>query len=219
MVELSVKIASSFDDCTRRIVTASETERFMLNRGALITGYQSSSERMMGSAMRFQNITIPYKSTIDSAYVKMYSASNQYNSGCKTLFSAENVGNPDNFEDDDKDTFDARYANNTTATVAWDNISGWTLNQAVSSPDIKTVIQEIVNRADWAAGNSIVIFWEDFAGRSSASSWATRYTFAYDNGAYLPYLLINYTPATTGGAFTFPKKIRSEESLSFLPSE
>ncbi|MFW9899899.1 MAG: hypothetical protein ACFFDY_01270 [Candidatus Thorarchaeota archaeon] len=47
--------------------------------------------------------------------------------------------------------------NLTTASVNWNNEGAWTLDTAYDSPDIKTIIQEIVNRGGWASGNDIQI--------------------------------------------------------------
>ncbi len=48
------------------------------------------------------------------------------------------------------------HSNHTTATVAFPNLMG-SSNDQKTSPDIKTIVQEIVNRSDWSSGDSITI--------------------------------------------------------------
>lgn len=45
----------------------------------------------------------------------------------------------------------------TTASVSW-TPSAWVTSTLYDTPDLKTVIQEIVNRAGWVSGNSIMLF-------------------------------------------------------------
>ncbi|MGD9611917.1 MAG: Ig-like domain-containing protein [Kiritimatiellia bacterium] len=45
----------------------------------------------------------------------------------------------------------------TTAAVPWSVASAWAEDGVYTSPDIKTIVQEIVNRPGWASGNPIAI--------------------------------------------------------------
>jgi hypothetical protein len=82
--------------------------------------------------------------------------------------------------------------------VDWDSISAWVVNNDYNSPEIKTVIKEIVDRSGWASGNDIVIFWDDFEDRSTHASGCYRHAYSYDGGStYAPKLHIEYT---AGGA-------------------
>lgn len=47
--------------------------------------------------------------------------------------------------------------NLTTATVAWNGEGAWTTDNTYDSPDIKTIIKEIVDRGGWVSGNDIQI--------------------------------------------------------------
>jgi len=44
----------------------------------------------------------------------------------------------------------------TDANIVWD-VANWTVNIAYAAPDLKTIIQEIVDRPGWEAGNNIMI--------------------------------------------------------------
>jgi hypothetical protein len=59
----------------------------------------------------------------------------------------------------------------------------------VTSPDIETVIQEVVDRADWDSANNLALFLRDSLGNH------VRYIndMSYDGVAYSAKILIYYT--------------------------
>lgn len=67
----------------------------------------------------------------------------------------------------------------TAAAVAWTVSSAWAENGVYTSPDIKTVVQEIVNRPGWASGNPLAIQM-----RNTASSGGYQWIYAYESAAY-----------------------------------
>jgi hypothetical protein len=100
------------------------------------------------SGMRFQNITIPAAATITSAYITGYVESNTYDNANMKIY-----GN----DVDDAATYSTGAKvisrNRTTAYTSWvaDGVStGW-----ANSPDLSTVVQEIIDREGWASGNDI----------------------------------------------------------------
>lgn len=116
-----------------------------------------------GGGIRFENITIPQGATINSAYFILQSYDNYIGSGTKSYVTGEDVDNAVEF------TTEEDYLNRdrTTAKVAWDDIPRWYMGVDYNSPEIASIIQEIVNRVGWVSGNDIVIFWDDHDGRSS----------------------------------------------------
>jgi len=84
----------------------------------------------------------------------------------------------------------------TTANVTWDSIQAFTDQTVYYSPDIKTVIQEIVNRPGWVSGNTITIFWEDFENRSTAGAYRQLYG-NNGNQSKRPTLVISYTSSVS----------------------
>lgn len=99
---------------------------------------------------RFTSVAIPKADTIDAATMQIY-----------MTFAGDEVHQ--DFEADDVDdapTFTTSNSNisnrtGTTATVNWDDASlGSTFN---TSPEFKTIAQEIVNRGSWASGNDIAM--------------------------------------------------------------
>jgi hypothetical protein len=109
--------------------------------------------------LRFQNVTIPAGSTINTASMDVYLTSGSFDDPDVTIYG-EDV--------DDAATF-AATSNNisgrtlTTATTPWDAGAvgtGWK-----TTPDFASVIQEIVDRAGWNSGQDMVtIFKGDDAG-------------------------------------------------------
>lgn len=147
------------------------------------------------AGLRFTNVTIPAGATVTNAYITLNVNNSSVDSPEGLTITANDV--------DDAATFTTA-SNNissramTTASVSWPGADIGT--GAKDSPDIKTVIQEIIDRAGWSSGNDIVILLQ---GSSSSS-----FTFvAYDNGSNIPSITIEYT--TGGGA--------ARERVEYLP--
>lgn len=175
-VEITKRVGQGSDDCARALFG----DYWDLAASMVCASYISSSIYQAGSGMRFTNITIPKDSIITEAHLRFYAFQDGTKTVANTRISAEDVDNAVTFADD-KAAFDARWVNRTTAIVDWDDIAPWYRYASYNSPDIKTVIQEIVNREGWESGNSIVIFWEDFEDRSVPVYMPTkRYASSYD---------------------------------------
>jgi len=105
--------------------------------------------------LRWLNITIPQGATITAAHISFYG---------RGSLSEGTVCNAD-IDGDDEDNC-ATYTTcpnlwarpRTTASVAWNGISSWASAAWYDSPDIASVIQEIINRGGWSSGNAIGIF-------------------------------------------------------------
>lgn len=129
-------------------------------------------------AMRFQNIPISKNATINSATLTFTAISNDSITTVNTKIRGEAADNPAEWPST-SGAFDTRFGNLTTASINWDNIAAWTATNEYASPDITSVIQELVNRAGWSRGNSICLFWDDNDDRSSQVNDACRNGFAY----------------------------------------
>jgi len=160
-------------------------------------GYYSDAWCKFGSGMRFTSITIPKGSTITAAYFTIRCDSARSGTTVNTKIHGEDADNPGQFSDYSDYSGRAR----TTAVVNWDDIPAWTLDTDYNSPEIKTIIQEIIDRAGWSSGNALVIFWDDHDDRSTHGSGCSRRGYAYDGSAtYAPKLHIEYTEPPSGGA-------------------
>lgn len=180
-------VAVSTDDCRYR-KTAPHWD--LSNVHFYAGNYSDPNNTDYGSGARFTNITIPKGATILTAKLTLRCRASSAGTGCKTYISAEAVDDPATFADDAA-AFLARYANN-TATVAWDNIEAWTAGNDYDSVDFKSVIQTIVNRAGWASGQAIVIFWEDFDSRSDEGGFRDAQSYDGDS-SNPPELVITFS--------------------------
>ena len=127
------------------------------------------------SYFRFNNVAIAQGATIASAYFKPYFNTTY---GTPTL---RIVG----YDSDDalqpSSALHGQHAQNTTAYVDWASPSGSNGDQ-LTSPDIKTVIQEIVDRSGWTSGSDLMImmFVQTI---SKGGTWPSAYIkwYSYDN--------------------------------------
>ena len=164
-----------------------------ITHGYQNAGYWGATALKYGGGMRFLNATIPAGSTINAAYLTLRCQTSKSTTGVKTKIRGEDADNPGTL------STQADYAGRTrtTAEVLWDNIASWTADTDYNSPEIKTVIQEIVDRGGWASGNAMVIFWDDHDDRSDHNAETIRQAYAYDNSStYAPKLHIEYTSVT-----------------------
>ena len=123
------------------------------NRGGFqVNGNSNSavaSRYIMGH--RFTNVTVPKGAAILTAVIRIV---------CITDVADD--PNVDIHAEDDDNAEDFLAAANvwgrsrTTASVAWTAV-GIGSGSYVTSPEIKTVIQEVVNRPGWASGNALTI--------------------------------------------------------------
>ena len=193
------QVGASTDDCNRRL----SDDVWGIGAGANAqAGAYDATYYQYGSGMRFTAITILHMSTITQAYLTLRASASVASTVTKSRISAEDVDDAVTFADD-KAAFDTRWAARTTARVDWDAIPAWTVNVDYNSPEIKTVIQEIIDRASWASGNDIVIFWEDFEDRSTHAEVNRKTAYCYDDSTtYCPKLVIVYTVPTISGTVT-----------------
>ncbi|NBC84521.1 MAG: T9SS type A sorting domain-containing protein [Bacteroidetes bacterium] len=119
--------------------------------------------------MRFQNIEIPQGETIDSAYIVVYSHEAKFDDDVAEItIYAEDA--------DSAHTFDSVGFNKdflltdrtaTTAQVEWTVAEEWAIWKPYRTPDLATIVQELVNRDGWKSGNAIAFI---FAGEDQGAS-------------------------------------------------
>lgn len=191
--EITVQVAASTDDGMQRPTTPE------------LTG---TNVRVLGAAdvcgFRWDGVTVPQGSTIDYAYFQPY---------CHDTFRDTGVFTINGEDADDAATFTT--ANNnisgrtaTTATVAV-NVTNLITGSAgfYTLADVKTIVQEIVDRAGWASGNAIVMRWYGI----TSGDFNVR---AYDNSASEgAKLVIGYTAAASGAAKKRKLRIGTQQGV------
>lgn len=158
---------------------------FTTNGQPISVGYINQSE---GIYARFTNVAVPQGATVNSAKIQ-YHADSCYGSPTTRIFfnAADNATNP---------TSSANYNAKavTSAYVDW-AISGWTNGTWYDSPDIKTVVQEVVNRSGWASGNAMMLLHKNNG--STSGNYARLHSYEFIGNTNAPKLVIEYTAGGT----------------------
>ena len=155
-------------------------------------GYSTSGYYRMRTGLRFTGVTIPRNATIVSANIRLtaYPATSSQ-TAVNSVLQGEYSDNPSSFSN--YNDFAARPK--TSASVYWDSIPVWVSESAYASPDISSIIREIVSRPNWTPGNSIVIFWGDEADRTSHTNATYRIAYSFSASiAKAPTLQVDYIP-------------------------
>ena len=115
--------------------------------------YEGSNQTV---GMRFNGITIPQGAMITNAYIQFQT--DETNSVATSLMiEGEATDNAPTFT---SDTRNISSRTRTGAAVGWVPVAWTTLDEAgpdQQTPDIASVIQEIVDRQGWSNGNSLVV--------------------------------------------------------------
>lgn len=156
-----------------------------LTHNGCLAGYWNSAEQGYGAGMRFVNIYIPENAIITHAYLKLTARSTDTSTEVKTRIRGEKNAAPLTFSN--IADYNARTRTNTV--IDWDDIPSWTLGELYQSPDIKAIIQEIIDLEDWAFAHSIVIFWDDHDLRTPAIDYKLRRARSFNHVDPVPVML------------------------------
>ncbi|KKK43119.1 hypothetical protein LCGC14_3168960, partial [marine sediment metagenome] len=185
-------IGQSSDDVLYRLATSSFDTVSAVNEA----GANTDAFYQYGSGMRYTGINIPKDYVVTNAYISFRAFNSDSGASTATRFSASDEDDAATFST--SGDFDTRWTARTTARVDWDSptLTAWTGAVWYDSPDLSTIIQELVSRAGWSSGNDIVIFWDDHEDRSTHGAQDHRRLAAsYDtNPAYAPKLFITWGP-------------------------
>jgi len=172
------RVAASSDDAEEN-----SSRRVTLNSPDLQL-VQDATTQTVG--MRWTGITIPQGSTITAAWIQF--SSRIAASGATSLaLRAQASDNATTF------TTSSRSISNrslTSASTTW-SPAAWNASETGAgerTPDLSGVVQEVVNRSNWASGNALAIV---VTGSGSRTAWA------YDgDAAQAPLLHIEYSSTT-----------------------
>jgi len=153
---------------------------------------------------RFLSVDIPNGATIDDAKLTLRTAATEFDGGAE-------VGDLDlyDFKVDALDVDDStrpsdgndvnENATGTSAVVTWSLTSSVGDDEDIDTPDISTVLQEIVNRTGWSSGNDITFrIYNTKVAETNPLNADTCYfqTFDYGEDAdKAAKLVVTYTPA------------------------
>ncbi len=166
---------------------------FELSPPELPLGYIASDCYKMGHALRFLNIEIPPGQVIKKAFITYYAWGSYDGDYCNGYIYGEKSLTPLPFST--WADFEAR--SKTTNRTPWDKIPHWADLGVYQTPNIASVIQEIITQPGWVSGNPIVLCIDDLEDRSSHVTLANRHAWAYyEHFEWTPVLTIEYGPET-----------------------
>lgn len=115
-------------------------------------GSQLDFEPGNNIGLRFRNLDIPQGATILDAYITITARRDDTGASTDINIYGEAEDNPSSYGNVNSRT-------KTAATVLWEP-SDWTQNITYDTPDISTIVQEIVNRGGWNEGNAMAFIME-----------------------------------------------------------
>lgn len=157
-----VRISSGNDD-----VEESPTGEVYTGSSDLELIYDSYNGGDQVIGLRFTGIQVPQGATITSAYIQF--AADESNSGSTTLsIYGEYTGNASTFS---TSSHNVSSRTKTSAKATWAP-SSWTSGEVGSkqkTPELKNILQEVVNNGGWQSGNAMVFIIEGSGERTAES--------------------------------------------------
>ncbi len=145
--DITEQVSTGTDDCIN------QSAEFRLTTKLSCGDYNSSSYDFE-TGVRFTTVQIAQGATINSAYLKLH-GQNKIGSNPDTRIEGQDSDNANTFSTQSDYTSRPRTSN----SVSW--TPSWRSNDWNTSPDIKDVVQEIVNHPNWQSNNAMVLFWKD----------------------------------------------------------
>ncbi len=183
---VSTRIAQSSDDAEQTVSSGSVT----ITSGTLNVPRSTTATQLDG--LRFQNITILQGATITNATIQFTANNSDTSTTINALIRGEAATNAATFAATNNNISSRA---TTSASVAWSSIGSWTSGATTNAttPDLTTVVQEIVNQGGWASGNSMSFIISD----NSSTSGTQRRAYSYDSSsADAPLLSVTYQTST-----------------------
>ncbi len=182
---LTVPISSGNDDAEEK---TSGNKKTKTGSSDLEMSTDGSTVQLVG--LRFQDVDIPEDATIESAYIQFEADddSGQPGTGTTTLdIQIQSHDNPPTFINEQPQNIEDRSLYSTNVPwnpPAWNSVNERGDKQ--KTPDLKSLVQLVVDRGGWSEGNSIV-FVITGTGKRSAQS------YNHDSGSGAAELIIEYS--------------------------
>jgi hypothetical protein len=157
------------------------------------------NEYTFSFGIRFLGVTIPSGATINSANLSLMAYVNRSSTTVNAVIHAQQTSNATTFTIDEFDEVaDWNGRSQTTSSVAWSNITAWVSGNTYSTPDIKTLIDELVTDYTGLSASSVVVFVEEdlTSTLDGGVTFVERVINVYDSSTGEDaHLLIDYTAA------------------------
>jgi formylglycine-generating enzyme required for sulfatase activity len=160
-------IASGNDDGQEK-----SSSGVILNKGTITVGYGYLN------GFRFTNVTIPQGATIVSAKLSTAAEATDRYKVLSLSYWGEAANNAASFGTSGTAKISTRIR--TVNQVDYPNLAAWEIRDVYyDSPDLRVIIQEIVDRAGWASGNAMVIL-------QQGDTASGRFVWAKEGSVNLP---------------------------------
>ncbi|GJL78467.1 MAG: hypothetical protein NPINA01_14560 [Nitrospinaceae bacterium] len=146
---LDIRIASSSDDGEERA-----TGSMSLTSSDLELTFDAGGNQVVG--LRFQGVNIPQGATITNAYVQ-FQADEKHSGATSLTVRGQDAANPKTFTSASNNISSRSL---TTASVPWSPVPWNSLGESGTkqrTPDISSIVQEIINLPQWASGNPLAV--------------------------------------------------------------
>ena len=150
--------------------------------------------------MRFTNVAIPAGATIDAATLVLVSRGGMFDGGATPSGSLKGrkLANCPRFTTITQYNDTTTYPRTTANVTWWPSSANWGTGANRTSPELKTVVQEIIDVDGWTTGNAIQIEWHyinnGWHGSDRKHTGDYRYFSAYEHATYNPPILnVEYT--------------------------
>jgi hypothetical protein len=118
---------------------------------------EPDDQNILTAGMRFRDINIPQGAIIDSAYILVHSHEGKSTEDvARITIVGEAQDNPATY--DLQTLITARQE--TTASLMWEVAEEWEIWEPYKTPDLKDIVQELVNRSGWQSGNSMAFMFK-----------------------------------------------------------
>ncbi len=198
----TVPSSSSCSQIVAQVSASSDDAEERTNGNMVLTGNVSTTQptarlEMMGPSgtyantaigVRFKNINIPQGATITSARLE-FEVDTTSTTATNLTIKGHKVSSSTTFTSSDNNISSRLSTEATTASVTWNSVPNLAVNYKLVSPDLTSVVQEIVNQAGWANGNAMTFL---------ISGSGNKIVESYDSEpAAAPKLYITYVSSGT----------------------
>jgi hypothetical protein len=194
-------------DLRRAVQDSTDDAQQAINGGSVFAsiGYMELMNnwfcKRWGGGVRFPNITIPQGSQIHSAYISVVSYSTcwlrTYDSvACESVDSASSFSTAQGSYN-----ISNRWSNRTNAVLLWNEDMRNSSIYPDSTPDLKDLLGEVIDRPNWKPGNSVVFIFKNIRDLTDSAMFEFR---TWEDAGWEESLFISYTP---------PSDVHDEDSL------
>lgn len=170
----------------------------------------SGTDQIVG--LRFQNVVVPRLATITSAHIRFQAdeTHDATNYPTSLTIKAQKASNPGTFTTATNNISNRTSgANGTSASVDWTGVPDWVQGNTYETPDLTSIVQELVDQSGWCGGNSMV-FTLSGSGRRAAESFDADDDNDGTPDGLGPVLIVQYEldPARTGNSACVQKSLQ-----------